>query len=140
MNLTGCLALALLTVASCRPTASAPDTRPVVAGLPPEPTAITASDGASEPAGRFVPPQLVEKVVPDWHQFPSNHLPGKGGAYRLWIDEVGRVTDVGVVRPGHPTVDKLVLEALRKWRFQPATLDGEPVAWNYKMTLSINLQ
>ena len=45
----------------------------------------------------------------------------------VWIDEQGRVTCIKITR-SIPLYDQLVIDAVRQWRFTPATLVGSPVA------------
>jgi TonB family protein len=45
----------------------------------------------------------------------------------VWIDEKGRVTCVRVTR-SIPLYNQGVIDAVRQWRFTPATLAGTPVA------------
>lgn len=37
-------------------------------------------------------------------------------------------------------LDQKALEAVREWKFEPATLDGEPVAVYYNLTINFTLQ
>ena len=60
--------------------------------------------------------------------------------YAARIDASGKVVEVRVVRPGHPRVDEMALEALRGWRFKPATRDGVAVESEYTITLNISLK
>lgn len=45
----------------------------------------------------------------------------------VWIDERGEVVCVKVVR-SIPVFDTATVEAVRQWKFSPATLGGRPVA------------
>lgn len=45
----------------------------------------------------------------------------------LWQD--GTVRTVKVVRPLHPSLDQAALEAMKKFTFKPATVDGQPVQY-----------
>jgi TonB family protein len=59
------------------------------------------------------------------------------GIVEVVIDEQGRVTSV-VVREGvHPMFDAEVLSAAREWRYQPATLLGQPV--RFRRMIQINV-
>ena len=48
-------------------------------------------------------------------------------ALRLVIDEKGRPHDAKVVRSLRKDLDKAAVDALKKWRFDPAKKDGKPV-------------
>lgn len=86
------------------------------------------------------PPVPVFRPDPDWSQFPTGHIPGPGGVYSARVDVSGNVIGVTVDRPGHPKVDELVLEALRKWRFKPAMSHGRPIEATYRLTINIHLK
>jgi periplasmic protein TonB len=48
---------------------------------------------------------------------------------KMRITAQGRVEDVQVARSaGHPDLDESAMEAVRRWRFEPARRNGEPVA------------
>ena len=48
---------------------------------------------------------------------------------KMRITEQGQVEDVQVERSaGHPELDESAIEAVRRWRFEPARRNGEPVA------------
>jgi TonB family protein len=102
------------------------------------PSAATSNALQSSPG--FQPAEPIHRASPDWRQFPSGHIPGKGGVYRLTIDEAGTVTKVEVVRPAYPRVDEVIVETLRQWRFRPARLEEAPIASDYTVTLAINVK
>lgn len=52
------------------------------------------------------------------------------------IDELGNVQDVRVLKGLHPALDEKAAEALRTWKFKPATMDGKPVKVYYTMTMN----
>ena len=37
----------------------------------------------------------------------------------------------------HPTYDGILLNAAKRWRFQPATLNGSPVKYLYRLGIRI---
>jgi periplasmic protein TonB len=63
------------------------------------------------------------------------------GAVRIdaLVDENGRVSSAKVV--GGPTMlHQAAIEAVRQWKYQPATLDGKPVPMHLTVTLQFKLQ
>lgn len=54
------------------------------------------------------------------------------------ISREGAVQDVQFVRPGDaaPEVQRLLVSTLESWHFEPATLDGQPVAVYYNVTVN----
>jgi len=45
----------------------------------------------------------------------------------ITIDSVGNITDMKVLHSFNPAVDQMVLSALEKWHFLPATRNGVPI-------------
>jgi hypothetical protein len=60
------------------------------------------------------------------------------GVLELVIDELGRVIAMTMRESVHPTYDTLVLNAARDWRYQPATLQGQPV--RFRKLIQVNVQ
>jgi len=56
------------------------------------------------------------------------------------IDELGRVADVRVLKGLTMRIDVAVVEAVKTWRFKPATLEGRPVKVYYTLTVNFTLQ
>lgn len=56
------------------------------------------------------------------------------------ISEQGVVEDVEVIRGLPLGLTETAIEALRQWTFEPATLDGKPVAVFYNLTFNFRLQ
>jgi TonB family protein len=57
----------------------------------------------------------------------------------LIVDRRGNVRDVKVERSLEPTLDQAALNAVKTWKFDPATKDGKPVAVRIKVETSFNL-
>lgn len=58
---------------------------------------------------------------------------------RVQVGEDGTVHDVSVVRPLDPGLDQAAADAVRAWRFEPATKDGIPVSVQIGVTVSFHL-
>ncbi|HEX2251845.1 MAG TPA: TonB family protein [Thermoanaerobaculia bacterium] len=56
------------------------------------------------------------------------------------IDKEGRVTDVKVLKALPMGLDKAAVDAIRNWKFKPATLNGKPVDVYYNLTVNFTLQ
>jgi protein TonB len=56
------------------------------------------------------------------------------------IDERGNVTSVRVVKGLPMGLDKSAIDAVSRWKFQPATLDGRPVAVYFNLTVNFQVQ
>jgi TonB family protein len=56
------------------------------------------------------------------------------------IDATGRVVDVTVVDSPDNRLSEAAMDAVQDWVFEPATLDGEPVAVRYQLTINLALK
>lgn len=56
------------------------------------------------------------------------------------IDRNGDVTDVRVLKPLPLGLDISALEAVKRWKFTPGTLNGQPVPVIYNLTVNFRLQ
>ncbi len=55
------------------------------------------------------------------------------------IDATGKVTDVRLIKGLPMGLEQAAIEAVRQWRFEPATLNGKPVAVLYNLTINFTL-
>ena len=55
------------------------------------------------------------------------------------ISESGAVDDVYVMKPLPYGLAEAAVEAVRQWKFRPATLDGKPVAVAFNLTVNFRL-
>ncbi len=55
------------------------------------------------------------------------------------IDATGSVTELRVIKGLPLGLDQAALDAVRRWRFEPATYDGRPVAVLYNLTIHFRL-
>lgn len=72
--------------------------------------------------GDVRPPKIKRRVDPSW--------PHDGHAGRVMIqariDEAGAVREASLLERGTPAMNRAALEAVCKWTFEPATVDGVP--------------
>lgn len=54
------------------------------------------------------------------------------------VDAFGQVVSENLVKGMGTVLDKIVLETVRTWRFQPATLNGKPVATEAELIFPFN--
>ena len=129
------------------PPARAAASPPPPASLPsaPSPTA----QASSVPAPRFAPglytladidvtpPVVMEQQIPPW-TFTA-YAPNRvfSGTLEIVIDEKGNVETVALSEPVWPPYDLALLQAAKRWHYQPAVRQGKPV--KFKRTLVINI-
>jgi TonB family protein len=93
------------------------------------------------PAGQEVTPPRVKKHVRPNYTFGGRVFKTQGELeVEVVIDKQGRVSHPKVIRKlSNPALSYAALEALRRWEFEPATLDGRPVQVFYDLTVNYGL-
>jgi TonB family protein len=93
-------------------------------------TPASAPDSESEGApDAYTAPVVVQQELPPWNP-PTAAIAGRGyaGAVKVLIGADGRVHEASIVKSVHPLYDAHVLQAARRWMYQPATRLGQPTA------------
>jgi protein TonB len=97
---------------------------------PPEPPQV---------GGDVKPAKMISSVPPVYSSLArSQHVSGDVKIDAL-IDANGRVTSMKVIS-GPTLLHQAATDALRQWKYQPATLDGNPVPMHLMVTLQFRLQ
>ena len=55
------------------------------------------------------------------------------------IDEEGCIQNLRVCKSVHPALDLATLDAVRRWVFRPAELEGKPVKVYYTLTVNFTM-
>lgn len=104
---------------------------------------------AGPPGPAIGPMQISGNVLAPVRIFaPDPHYPEEARHARVQgvvilqtiIDILGNVTDVKVLKGLPSGLTESAVEAVSRWRFNPATLDGDPVAVYYLVTVSFSVQ
>jgi protein TonB len=96
-----------------------------------------ASPTTPVPTPKMVQPQLLTRVEPD---VPRELLTAGTPILKARITEKGDVVDIQVIRSVGKDADKYYVNALRRWKYKPATVDGRPVATELTITMMIRPQ
>jgi TonB family protein len=90
--------------------------------------------------GPIDPPKVREKLPPKYP--PEMRKERISGAViaELVIDESGAVRNVEVKESPSPELGAAATEAIEQWSFEPATMNGEPVAVRYIVTVMFRLE
>jgi TonB family protein len=91
-----------------------------------------ASAPDSQPAGAaeaYTAPVILQQELPPWNP-PTAAIAARGyaGAVKVLIGADGRVHEASIVKSVHPLYDAHVLQAARRWMYQPATRLGQATA------------
>ena len=106
----------------------------ITAGTPNLPPPPPAPMQRVRIGGLLVPAKVLRSVAP---VYPSNaRAAGIEGdvVITAQVDESGRVTGMQVVS-GVAVLRQAALDALKNWKYQPATLNGQPVASQVNVTI-----
>jgi len=106
------------------------------------------ADTAKQPAapaapvaigGDVKPARMISSVAPMYPALAkSQHIAGSVRVDAL-VDTNGRVTTMKIVS-GPSMLHQAAMDALRQWKYQPATLDGKPVPMHLTVTIQFRLQ
>ena len=93
----------------------------------PDPALFTPPTGAIELANchtSLVAPKPISTPAPSqaYQSTDQSHV-----NISLVVDTKGRPQNLRVTSPGNKSVDSNALDAVRRWRFEPATCEGQPV-------------
>jgi protein TonB len=106
-------------------------------------TAVPSPAGASAPPADRVTPLPIDGQSPP-PTYPQAALRrGETGTVtvRIQVDAQGNPGGVALIqRSGSRDLDRAAMEAVRKWRFQPAIESGEAVAGTVDIPVEFNLQ
>lgn len=109
------------------------------AGTSPTAPAQPSKDGVYRVGNGVTPPVPIK--MPDPKYTEEARQAKYQGTVLLWmiVTPDGRPKDIKVTHPiGHGLTEKAI-EAARKWRFKPATLNGHPVAVQINIQMNFRL-
>ena len=82
---------------------------------------------AQEPKPK-TPPKILYQVEPQYTEEAKTAKISGSVLLKLVVDENGSAQDIQVARSLDEGLDQKAIEAVRQWRFAPATEDGKPMA------------
>jgi len=84
-----------------------------------------------------ISPIEISRWMPAWNPPAVMARTEYRGVLEVVVASDGTVSSASLIRPVHPLYDTELIDATSRWRFQPATRDGSPVA--YRRTFEIVL-
>jgi periplasmic protein TonB len=115
-----------------------PDTD-LVFDIPPGPPPADP-EGPIIVAGDVVPPNKVHAPQPVYTEMARKARITGVVIVQAIIDKDGNVTNVKVLKGLPMGLDQSAANAVKQWKFQPATLNGKPVAVYYNLTVNFQIQ
>ena len=117
-----------------------------------DPDSMTCNESATLPAllessgeilrvrAKVIPPKLIKRAEPIYPlSSRQNHEEGVS-IYEAVITPSGCVRDLRVIKSSTPTLDVYGIDAISRWRYRPASLDGRPVAVYLTVTVTYTLK
>lgn len=94
-----------------------------ITGTPP----ATAQESPLRVGGNVKPPAIIHQAKPKYPKQAAKD--GTGGAVKiyLWVGKDGLPSHIRVAQGIGMGFDEAAVEAVRQYKFSPATRDGEPV-------------
>ena len=89
--------------------------------------------------GNVKPAQLLSSVAPAYPQLARNQRLSGDVKIDALIGENGHVSAMKVIS-GPALLHQAAMDALRQWKYQPATLNGQPMAMHLTVTVQFKLQ
>jgi periplasmic protein TonB len=106
---------------------TAPAPPPATLSRPPAPAPASAVQPLPPPGGRVQDPQLIERTLPAYPPL-ARRLKFTGLVHlEALVDEHGNVKEVKVLS-GQPMLATAAKDAVLKWKYKPATLNGRAIS------------
>lgn len=99
-----------------------------------------AGDGPLFVGGDVTPPRALFKAPPQYTEEARKERTVGVVIVQAVIDETGAVAEVKALKTLPHGLTEAALDAIRQWRFEPAQLDGKPVAVYYNLTINFRLE
>lgn len=115
-----------------------PDTD-IIFGVPEAPPA-PEPEGPIRVGGDVVPPEKITAPSPQYTEIARKARIQGVVIVEAIIDKEGNVTNVKILKGLPMGLDQAAADAVKKWKFKPATLNGKPVAVIYNLTVNFRLQ
>ena len=110
----------------------------VSAAPPPPPPPPPKPKGPVRVGGQVKAPSLVHRVNPQYPAVAQTAQVEGTVVLEATVNKAGRVESVRVVN-GNPLLDPAAIEAVKQWRYEPLTLNGEPVPFILTVTVSFRV-
>jgi TonB family protein len=121
-----------------QPELDMPDTD-IIFGIPEGPPPAEP-EGPIRVGGDVAPPVKITSPPPQYTEIARKARVQGVVIIEAIIDKQGNVTNVKILKSLPMGLDTAAAVAVKKWKFEPATLNGKPVAVIYNLTVNFRLQ
>ena len=111
----------------------------IVFGIPEAPP-VAEPEGPIYVGGDVKAPEKILSPQPQYTEIARKARVQGVVIVQAIIDKEGNVTNVKVLKGLSMGLDDEAVKAIKKWKFQPATLNGKPVDVYYNLTVNFRLQ
>lgn len=101
---------------------------------------VDVSKEAVRAVGEIKPPRLIKKVEPEYPAEASRKRIEGLVILEATTDKEGNVSDVRVLKSKDPLLDQAAMDALRKWKYEPFYINGEPKGLVFTVTVRFKLK
>lgn len=84
-------------------------------------------------------PVKVHDVVPEYTELAREARLQGVVILQTAIDQEGNVVDVDVLKGLQMGLTEAAVDAVKQWKFEPATIDGDPIPVSYNVTVNYQL-
>lgn len=116
-----------------------PEVDDIVFGIPDAPP-VAEPEGPIHVGGDVTKPEKVSAPQPQYTEIARKARIQGVVIVQAIIDKQGAVTNVKVLKGLPMGLSEQAVEAIKKWKFKPATLNGKPVDVYYNLTVNFRLQ
>lgn len=108
--------------------------------VPPPVVETRADDEPIVVGGAVLKPEILVKTQPRYTELARRANITGVVVLKAVIDERGYVTNLEVLRTLPMGLEQAAVDAVRTWRFKPATLHGRPVKVYFNLTVNFQIQ
>ena len=111
-----------------------------VFGIPEGPPPAVDGDGPIMVGGEVKAPEKLVAPQPQYTEIARKARIQGVVIVQAIIDREGNVTNVKVLKGLPMGLEEAAVEAIKQWKFKPATLNGKPVTVYFNLTVNFKLQ
>lgn len=101
---------------------------------------VDVSKEAVRAVGEIKPPRLIKKVNPEYPAEARRKRIEGVVILEATTDKEGSVSDVRVLKSKDLLLDKAAMDAVRKWKYEPFYINGEPKGLIFTVTVQFRLK